>query len=249
MRIVFLTTDDPIYLPAFFERVLDKLADETASVCIVPPLYKGQRSLEAARRYYRTFGPAASLQLARRVAAARVRRRSIAAVAARRRVASRQVGDVNAPDFLDWLRELQPDFLVSVSCPQIFRRPLLDMPTRGALNIHGAVLPNYRGIMPSFWMLANGEREAGVTIYFMNEEIDAGDICGQRIFPIEREESLDSFLVRSKAVAADLLLDVFQQLERGSVARQPLDLSAGSYYSWPDAAAVARFRGAGRRLW
>jgi methionyl-tRNA formyltransferase len=249
MKLVFLTADDPIYLPSFFEHVLDERADDTVSVCIVPPLYKGQRRSQAAVRYYRTFGARATVQLARRILAARLRGRSIAAVAERRGVDSRDVDDVNAPAFLDWLRATDVDLVISVSCPQIFRRPLLELPARGALNIHGAVLPNYRGVMPSFWMLANGERDAGVSIYFMNEQIDAGDLCAQRVFGIDPGESLHSFLIRSKAVAAELLLDVVKQMEEGTIARQPLNLSEGSYYSWPDRMDVTRFRAAGRRLW
>ena len=249
MNIVFLTTDDPIYLPSFFARVLEERARDTVSVCIVPPLYRGQSRRQALVRYYRTFGAAATAQLARRVAGARLRRASIGRVAEQRGVAWRNVTDVNAPGLLEWLRELQPDLLVSVSCPQIFRRPLLELPAIGCLNIHGAELPNYRGIMPSFWMLANGERQAGVSIYFMNEEIDAGDLCGQRTFEIRPDETLDAFLRRSKHVAAELLLDVLSEVERGSVTRRPLDLARGSYYSWPDRQAVQRFRALGRRLW
>jgi methionyl-tRNA formyltransferase len=249
VNIVFLTTDDPIYLPTFFERVLEERARDTVSVCIVPPLYRGQSRRQAFVRYFRTFGSAATVQLARRVAAARLRRATIARVAEQHGVAWRSVEDVNAPGLHEWLRELQPDLLVSVSCPQIFRRPLLELPAIGCLNIHGAALPNYRGIMPSFWMLANGEQEAGVSIYFMNEEIDAGDLCGQDRFMIEAEETLHSFLVRSKMVAAELLLQVLRDIESGTVARRPLDLADGSYYSWPDHEAVERFRAAGRRLW
>jgi methionyl-tRNA formyltransferase len=103
--------------------------------------------------------------------------------------------------------------------------------------------------MPSFWMLANGEEKAGVSIYFVNEQIDAGDLCGQRVFDILPDDSLERFLRRSKKIAAELLLEVLQQLEDGSLTRAPLDLSEGSYYSWPDRSAVERFRAAGRRLW
>jgi hypothetical protein len=77
-------------------------------------------------------------------------------------------------------------------------------------------------------MLANGEREAGVSIYFMDEQIDAGDLCWQRTFPIERGETLNSFLVRPKAVAAELFLDVLKDLRGGTVARRSLDLTTGS---------------------
>jgi methionyl-tRNA formyltransferase len=98
-------------------------------------------------------------------------------------------------------------------------------------------------------MLANDETQAGVSIYFVNELIDAGDLCGQRVFGIKPNETLDEFLRRSKAVAADLLIEVLRALEEGNVTRTPLDLAHGSYYSWPDKQAVERFRASGRRLW
>lgn len=248
MNIVFLTTDDPLYLPSFFDRVLEARSDVSA-VFVAPPLYKNQTARGAAWRYLRTFGVADTWRLATRVASAKLRRRSIEQVCDRHGVQCEPVGDVNAPAFLERLRALGTELVVSVSCPQIFKAPLIELPQRGCLNIHGAILPEYRGVMPSFWMLANGEKLAGVSIFFVNEEIDAGELCGQRIFEIRPEESLDDFLLRSKEVAADLLLEVFGRIDEGSVGRTPLDLSAGSYYSWPDREAVQRFRAAGRRLW
>jgi len=246
---IFLTTDDPLYLPAFFERVLRDYASGTKAVFVAPPLYRRQTPLQAAWRYARTFGAVAAAHLTARIAMARVRSQSIAAVCRRHRVRCETVEDVNAADFLAKLRGLGPDLLISVSCPQIFKQPLIDLPPHGILNIHGAILPQYRGVLPSFWMLANGEKQAGVSIYFVDARIDAGDLCGQRVYDIPPDESLDGFLRRSKAVAADLLIEVLQRIERGQVTRTPLSLAEGSYYSWPDAAAVRRFRAAGRRVW
>jgi methionyl-tRNA formyltransferase len=159
------------------------------------------------------------------------------------------VKDVNSPNVLRWLEEQSTDVVVSVSCPQIFKRPLIDLPRLGCLNLHGAILPNYRGVLPSFWMLANGERMAGVSMFFVNEDIDGGDLCGQRIFEIGDADTLDSLIRRSKAVAAELVLDALDGIESDTVVREPLDLDSGSYYSWPDQAAVRRFRRSGRRLW
>lgn len=249
LKIVFLTTDDPIYLPDFFETVLAERGGDTQWVYVVPPLYKGQTPSKAAMRYFRTFGIAALMGLASGVMAAKVRGRSVAGVCRRKEVATSVAADVNAEAFLDELRALEPDVIVSVSCPQIFKEPLIDLPRLGILNIHGSILPQYRGVMPSFWMLANGEKQAGVSIYFVNEQIDAGDLCGQRVFDILPDDSLERFLRRSKKIAAELLLEVLDKVEDGSVARTPLDLSQGSYYSWPDKGAVKRFRAAGRRLW
>ena len=248
MNVVFLTTDDPLYLPTFFDQVLSA-RNNGYSVFVVPPLYKNQTARAAAWRYLRTFGAGAAWGLARRVLGARLRKRSIERVCASHGVPCTSVQDVNDPAFLETLRRLNTDLIVSVSCPQIFKQPLIELPPRGCLNIHGAILPAYRGVMPSFWMLAHDEDEAGVSIFFVNSEIDGGDLCGQRVFAIDRAESLDAFLRRSKGVAADLLLDVLESVERGDVSRSPLDVSNGSYYSWPDRDAVRKFRAAGRRVW
>ena len=248
LNIVFLTVDDPLYLPDFYERVLDERTDVTA-IFVVPPLYKGQRAAGAARRYLHTFGLRATFALAARVGLARLRSRSITRVAHRRGVPCERVLDVNAPAFLERLRMLGAELIVSVSCPQIFSKSLIELPVDGCINLHGAVLPEYRGILPSFWMLANGETRGGVSAFFMNEQIDAGDLAGQRSFAIVAGESLDAFVRRSKAVAADLLLDVLHQIELGTVERVPLDLASGSYYSWPDSSAVRGFLAAGHRLW
>ena len=249
MNLVFLTTDDPLYLPAFFDRVLRERASDTRAVYVVPALYRRQNSLQAAWRYARTFGVKAAARLTARVMAAQARRQSVAETCRVHGVRCAPVRDVNAPEFLTELRRLGPDLLISVSCPQIFKRPLIQLPPEGILNIHGAILPHYRGVLPSFWMLANGEKQAGVSIYYVDERIDAGELCGQRIYDIDPSESLDAFLRRSKAIAADLLLEVLRQIEAGQVTRQALRLAEGSYYSWPDAAAVRRFRAAGRRVW
>ena len=164
----------------------------------------------------------------------------------RRGVEHAATRDVNAPDFLDELRALGTDVIVSVSCPQIFRKPLIELPANGCLNVHGALLPQYRGILPSFWMLANGELRAGVSVYFVNEQIDAGELCVQRAFDVLPHETLHEFLVRSKQIAAELVLEALAQIEGGSVEARPIDLSQGSYYSWPDRTAVERFRAAGQ---
>ena len=250
MIVSFLTTSDPLYLPKFFERVLPALSGRHAlRVYSVPPLYKNQTPLQAARRYLASFGPTATIQLTIRLLKARLVRQSIESVCHEAGVHCELISDVNAPEFLDRMRRDRVDLLVSVSCPQIFERALIELPRLGILNVHGAILPQYRGVMPSFWMLANGEQQAGVSVYFVNEKIDAGELCGQTIFSIDPKETLDEFIVRSKLMAGDLLLRIIDAMERGDVQRRALNLAEGSYFNWPDAKAVRRFRAAGRRLW
>lgn len=248
MRIAFLAADDPLYLPDYFDRVLRRRASEVLEVSVVPPLYQRQTTIGAAWRYFRTFGFGDTVRLTARVIGARLARRSIQGVCQTHGVPSAVVADVNAPAFVERLRLAAPDVVVSVSCPQIFRRALMEVPSKGLLNVHGAILPAYRGVMPGFWMLANGERSAGVSVFFVGDRVDAGDLCGQRVFEIRPAESLDTFLRRSKAIAADLTLEVLESIERGDVRRRRME-GGGSYYSWPDRDAVHRFRAAGRSVW
>jgi len=249
VNVVFLTADDPLYLPDFFEEVLARIPPHAAAVFRVPPLYARQSSLSAAWRYARTFGFSSAVRLASRVARARLAGRSIEGVCRKHGVPCDVAPDVNAPAFLDALAARAPDLVVSVSCPQIFRARLIALPQRGLVNVHGAILPEYRGVLPAFWMLANGEARAGVSVHFVNEGIDTGDLCGQETFEIPPGDSLDAFLRRSKRVAADLVVKVIDAFAGGTVSRRPIDARAGSYYSWPDRAAVARFRARGRRVW
>jgi methionyl-tRNA formyltransferase len=229
--------------------VLPQLARKhTVQVFSVPPLYEHQSSTQAARRYLASFGVTATLQPRTRVLRAKLVGQSIASICRREGVAYRLLSDVNAPEFLDQLRQEKAELLISVSCPQIFRRALIELPPRGILNIHGAILPQYRGVMHSFWMMANGERQAGVSIYFVNEKIDAGELCAQKCLFIDPKETLDKFILRSKLTSAGLLLRTIDALEGGTIERRPLDVAAGSYFSWPDATAVRRFRACGRRL-
>ncbi len=258
MRIAILTVDEPLYLPAFFERFLSKRAKDVAGVFICEPVYKNQTKLTMLKRYLKTFGLWNTFVLTWQVLWAKFkdklrigyRRRCFASVAA----AARYYGvptdcpvDVNSPKFLEQLQSMGVDLILSVSCPQIFKDDLICLPARGCLNIHGADLPAYRGIMPSFWMLANDEKQAGVTIFYVNTGIDTGDVAGKRLFPILPEDTLDSFIIRAKQEACDLALEVLEKIEAGTVEQTPLE-GQGSYFGWPTREAYMKFRKLGRRL-
>ena len=249
MIVVFFTIADPLYLADFFDRVFSEAGQGAYAVCIVPALYKSQSRLAAAWRFLSTFGVRSFLRLGVRELTAVFRGRSIAKVCRARGIACERVRDVNAPDFRAQLARMQPDVVVSVGCPQIFQRELIQLPRKACLNVHGSILPRYRGVLPSFWMLANDEKEAGVSVHLVDEQIDAGDVCGQRVFEIPPNESLDGLLRRSKVIAADLVVEVLEKLERGELARKPIDPNVGSYYSWPDRQAWRRLEATGHRLW
>src|SRR5262249_9376688 len=83
----------------------------------------------------------------------------------------------------------RPDFVFSFYYRHMLRRPLLEAPRRGALNMHGSLLPKYRGRVPVNWAVINGERETGATLHYMVEKPDAGDIVDQQAIPILADDT------------------------------------------------------------
>jgi methionyl-tRNA formyltransferase len=257
MRIVFITCDDVFYLPRFFERVLADWAPHTTAMVILPPL----RSLVVTvQRSWELYGPWGflknSARYAVRKAAPRLlpwvpacRRLSVAGVARAYGIPVHAPASVNAPEFVERVRhELRPDLIVSVAASQIFKEPLLRIPARGCVNVHGALLPRYRGMLPSFWTLLNGEREGGVTVHYMNPGIDDGAIIAQRRFPIHAGDTVETLIGRSKALGAELLTDVIGRIARGEVTTAPNAAADGSYYSFPTRDDVRALRAQGRRV-
>ena len=86
---------------------------------------------------------------------------------------------INSPAWVERVAALRPDVLFSFHYRHVLRRPLLDLPRLGAINLHASLLPRYRGRAPINWQLVHGERESGVTLHFMSPRADAGDIIGQ----------------------------------------------------------------------
>ena len=156
--------------------------------------------------------------------------------------------NINSREFISRLKEMQVDMVVSIASPQIFRKELLNTPPRGCINVHGAPLPKYRGMMPSFWMLLNGEKKGAVTVHYINEEVDSGDIILQREYDIEPGMTHHALLVKSKQLAAELLLDVVENIKKGQVVRKINDKRQATYYSFPGKEDLKLFFKRGGRL-
>jgi methionyl-tRNA formyltransferase len=138
--------------------------------------------------------------------------------------------DPNAAEFTTRVRSAAPDFLFSFYYRQMLSPALLDIPPRGALNMHGSLLPKYRGRAPVNWAVLHGERETGATLHYMLEKPDAGDIVAQQAVPILPDD-LAVEVFDKITVAAETALDrALPALLAGSAPRVAQDLSRGSYF-------------------
>ena len=138
--------------------------------------------------------------------------------------------DPNAADVVAQVAACAPDFLFSLYYRRMLGAALLALPRRGALNLHGSLLPHYRGRAPVNWAVLHGESRTGATLHYMAAKPDAGDIVLQQGVPILPDDSARDVFAKV-TVAAEIVLDAaVPMLVAGSAPRLPQDLSQGSYF-------------------
>lgn len=138
--------------------------------------------------------------------------------------------DPNAPDVADRVCGTQPDFLFSFYFRHMIGPRLLAAAKRGALNMHGSLLPKYRGRVPVNWAVIRGERETGATLHYMIDKPDAGDIVDQQAVPILPDDTA-SDVFRKVTVAAEwVLYRSLPLLIAGTAPHTGQDLARGTYF-------------------
>jgi methionyl-tRNA formyltransferase len=138
--------------------------------------------------------------------------------------------DPNAAAVFERVRAAQPDFLFSFYYRSMLGSSLLSLPARGAYNLHGSLLPKYRGRVPVNWAVLHGESETGATLHAMAVKPDAGDIVGQQAVPILPDDTAVE-VFRKVTVAAELVLHrCLPALIAGTATHRRQDLAAGSYF-------------------
>ncbi len=137
--------------------------------------------------------------------------------------------NINAPESLETLRRLRPDVIAVVAYGQILKRPLLELPPLGCVNLHASLLPRYRGAAPVQWAIARGETVTGVTTMFMSEGLDEGDIIFQAEEPIRPDDTAVSLQARLARRGAELLDQTLRSLRAGTAPRRPQSAGDATY--------------------
>ena len=249
LRVLCITEDDPLYVIRLFEVFFREYPRDVIEVCgitIDRPFH--EPPWKTLRRMNGLYGPLGVARIAARFLGAKLRRRSIARLAAEYGIAMYPAQSVNAPEYLQQVRELAPDVILSVAAPEIFRKGILAIPRLGCINIHSGRLPVYRGMMPTFWQMMRGETAVTVTVHEMAEKLDAGGVLATSTIPIAPQDSLDRVITVTKQEGARLLIQVLEKLRLNQASAAPVDMSEASYFSFPKREHVREFRKRGHRL-
>ena len=130
-------------------------------------------------------------------------------------------------EFISEIKELNPEIICVVAYGKILPKEILDIPKYGCINLHGSILPKYRGAAPIQWAILNGDKTTGVTTIYMNEKMDEGDMILKEEIEIEEYETTGELWNRLSNIGAELLLKTVNEIEKGTAPR----ISQGENYS------------------
>src|SRR3989338_111692 len=136
---------------------------------------------------------------------------------------------VSSQEAVRYIRSLEPDLFVVVSFGQLLKKALLEVPRLYSINLHGSLLPKYRGAAPINWAVINGEVSSGAAIIRMNEKMDAGDIIASREVGIGKDDTALTMSEKIAEIGAMLLLESIDSIEKGTVKFERQDESKASY--------------------
>ena len=128
---------------------------------------------------------------------------------------------IKEEDFTAFLEEQKPDLMVVVAFGQILSQRILDIPPYGCINVHGSLLPRYRGAAPMQWCVIDGEKKTGITTMFMDAGLDTGDMLLKAEFPIGSDTTLEEVHDGLMALGAKVLIDTLEELSAGTLKRIP----------------------------
>ena len=126
----------------------------------------------------------------------------------------------NNPEFVEQLKNINPDVICVVAYGKIIPKEILDIPRLGCINVHGSLLPKYRGAAPIQWAVLNGDKETGITTMFMDEGMDTGDMINKEVVQIGENETTGELWDRLSVIGANLIVKTLKDLEDGTYARE-----------------------------
>jgi methionyl-tRNA formyltransferase len=238
MRVFLLLVDEPFYTAGCLEPLLDRWGRTIVGAAFPPGFFDWKRAWASLRVY----GPAGMLSRTLTLGLAAARGGAVHRQLAARHIPVVDAPSVNAPPFLETLRQLDVSLVVSLNCPQKLERPILSLPAQGCINVHFGKLPRYRGLMPVFHALLNGDPSFGVTVHLMDEKLDNGDIVAQTDVPIVAGDTLETLYPRGFSAASRLLDQALDAFESGHVILRPNPESERTYYTYPTADQIRAYR-------
>ena len=252
MRIILITQNEPFYLSENLNTFIKRLPVEHnvvgAVVTSASPFGKKENFLKKALKTKKVFGLGFFLYYSLRFIYSKVFNRSVTQVLSDYAINEIEIqGSINSSENLKIIKSYNPDLLISILGNQIFKRSLIDLAPKGCINLHTALLPKYRGLMPTFWVLKNNEKYTGVSVFFVDEGIDSGPIIVQEKVEIANKTQ-QQLIKETKQIGMNLILKSIDLIDKNELKLIENPESEKSYYSFPTPEDVKEFKRQGKKF-
>jgi methionyl-tRNA formyltransferase len=248
MNVLIITEEDVFYVYEFFRefyRIGRGAPYSVRGISILAPFNK-KSPLDLARQMYGFYGPYHFLRVGFSYVLKKFFGRTIANLSRIYGIPVVPCRNVNDSAYVDLVKQAGIDVIVSIAAPQIFKKALLSAPRFGCINSHSALLPENKGMMPVFWTMFKGSPDVGVTIHYMDESLDAGNIIAQERLP-RNGKSLHELMLETKRISARMIHTVLLDILNGKRDSTPMP-PGGSKQTFPTPTEVNEFKRRGNKL-
>jgi len=257
MNIFIITMDDPVQTKSFISKIIKKRKDDIVGLAMSKgdrlTIQKNKSKYEYLVSLLLIMGLFSFLKNSFITVAHKIKKYlhsilpsvlkdpTVKGVAENYGIKTWQINTPNNNDFLKDLREINIDVIINQS-QNILKSDLLAIPRIGVINRHNALLPKNRGRLTPFWVLYKGEKETGVSIHFVTEKIDAGEIIVQKRFSVEKQDNFNTIVKKNYKLATMAMLEALVKLEKGENDFIKNEGSLATYNSTPTLKEAWEFR-------
>lgn len=253
MKIVVITQNDPFYLAKNLSYLIDILPKHSKIIgCVVAdvsPFGKKESFFKKARKTYNIFGFNFFIYYAYKFIASKLNpKKNIFNVLKKNKISPIILDEpINNSNSINKIKAFSPDLLISILGNQIFKEPILNLAQRGCLNLHTALLPKYRGLMPTFWVMKNNETKTGVSVFFVDEGIDSGPIIVQTEIEI-KNRTQEELINHTKKIGMEAIAKSVDLIHKNEVMLIENDPSKKTYFTFPTRQDVLEFKKNGKKF-
>lgn len=252
MKVLIITQNEPFYLVRSIDYLLTILPTEIQKVGIiinsVSPFGKPESFYQKSVKTFRIFGFKFFIYYSIKFILSKLLSKSISSLAKQKNIDILDIqGSINGKSSLSLISSYSPDLIISILGNQIFKKPLLELPPLGCINLHTALLPKYRGLMPTFWVLKNEEEYTGVSVFFIDEGIDSGPIIVQKKIKID-DKSQSELIKITKKIGMEAIAEAIHLIINGNVDLVKNNEKDKSYFSFPTKKDVKEFKRKGKKF-
>lgn len=255
MRIFIITMDDPVQTKDFIRQIIDARCSDIVGLAVSSgdrlTLSKGKSKFAYIISLFLIMGPwhfskNSLISIIHKIKKAGSKFTlfedpTIANIARKSGIPVFKIKTPNSKSFIERMRTIQPDVIINQS-QSIIKKELLTIPSIGVLNRHNALLPKNRGRLTPFWVLYKGEKETGVSIHFVDEGLDSGEIIVQEKYLVSSKDTFNSLVKKNYEIAPNAMLKALKMVENGKSDLICNDDNFATYNSTPSLKQAFQYR-------